>query len=106
MFHEATGLINSEADAGMVLRIEQLPLGRSHRGPEGRPLNVSPARKGWVGIPIMIPSAPALSWERQRRGTHVVLNQSVAWRNRDVSGFILGPQGPAVSLLGSHEHSS
>jgi hypothetical protein len=35
----------------MVLRTEQLPLGdQTHRGPEGRPLNVSPARKGWVGI--------------------------------------------------------
>jgi hypothetical protein len=33
------------------------PLPRSHRGPEGRPLNVSPARKGWVRISIMIPSA-------------------------------------------------
>ncbi len=31
---------------------EQIP-----RGPEGRPLNVSPARKGWVGIPITILSA-------------------------------------------------
>jgi hypothetical protein len=30
---------------------------RSHRGPEGRPLNVSPARKGWIGIAIVIPSA-------------------------------------------------
>jgi hypothetical protein len=24
------------------------------RGPESRPLDVSPARKGWVAIPIMI----------------------------------------------------
>src|SRR3984957_15139391 len=38
---------------------------RSHRGPEGRPLNVSPARKGWVGIPSQsgsaIGAAPLLS---------------------------------------------
>ena len=38
---------------------------RSQRGPEGRPLNVSPAREGWVGIPIMIPPAPA------RRGSAI-----------------------------------
>jgi hypothetical protein len=45
-----------------------MPLDQTHRGPEGRPLNVSPARKGWVGI--------SLSCERHRRGTRVLLNQS------------------------------
>jgi hypothetical protein len=46
-----------------------------HRGLEGRPLNVSPIRKGWVGIPIVIR-------ERHRRGTHFFLNQSAAFGNR------------------------
>jgi hypothetical protein len=35
--------------------------------------NVSPARKGWVAIPLLL--------ERHRRGTHVFLDQSAAHRS-------------------------
>jgi hypothetical protein len=66
---------------------------QTHRGPEGRPLNVSPARKGWVRIPIMIPPAPLRPgvpwgppWERHRRGTHLAFSHadlSLSFRHRN-----------------------
>src|ERR1700722_3470352 len=34
--------------------------------------------------------APGPPWERHRRGTHLVLNQSAAWRNR---GFVSSKKG-------------
>jgi len=41
-------------------------------GPEGRPLNISPEGLGWH--PRHDPARPGLPWERQRRGTHLLLN--------------------------------
>jgi hypothetical protein len=38
------------------------------RGPEGRRLNVSPARKGWV-LGEDDPACPGVPWERRRCGT-------------------------------------
>jgi|HubBroStandDraft_6_1064221.scaffolds.fasta_scaffold67842_2 hypothetical protein len=49
-------------------------------GPEGRPLNISPEGLGWH--PRHDPARPGLPWERHRRGTHLILNQSAAWKNR------------------------
>jgi hypothetical protein len=47
-------------------KTQQVPLIAKAR--EGRLLNVSPARQGWVSIPMRIPR-PGLPWERRRRGT-------------------------------------
>jgi hypothetical protein len=68
---------------------EQIP-----RGPEGRPLNVSPARKGWVGIPITILSA---------RGAAPILSSTNLRREGigDVSRFVVGPREKHPFLRGT-----
>ena len=60
-------------------------------------LNVSPARKGWVRF-----GGP---WERQRRGTHILLNQSAAWKPPApfCDEYILNKrwQGPKAKINGT-----
>jgi hypothetical protein len=86
-------------------RMERLAPGPDHQGPEGRPPNVSPARKGWVGIPIMIPSAigaaPILSSTNLRRGGTPQERKAVAF----VQSLFSGCEGCNQPSLRSECHS-
>jgi hypothetical protein len=83
--------------ARRTLPLEQSLAPQIRRGPEGRPLNVSPARKGWVGILIMIPPAPlcpgvpwGLPWERH------LWSKLVCWRGMRVIAFAIAIS-PAIT---------
>src|SRR5579863_641031 len=72
------------------LRLTVASRTKPHRGPEGRPLNVSPARKGWVGIslpPSAVGAAPMSSKQTAhktlRRLCNVEVRLSVYNNDRD-----------------------
>jgi hypothetical protein len=50
--------------------------------PGGPPAKHQPSPEGLGWHPRHDPARPGLPWERHRRGTHLILNQSAAWKNR------------------------
>src|ERR1700729_1591929 len=56
------------------LRIERLPLGPDPSRPGGPPAKRQPSPEGLGWDPHHDPARPGLPWERQKRGTHLLLN--------------------------------
>jgi hypothetical protein len=83
-----------------VLTHPLLPLSPSRPG--GPPAKRQPSPEGLGWIPIMIPPAPAC--RGSAIGAAPILSSTILRRGE--TGDVVGPQGPTVSLPGSHTPSS